>query len=42
MNKLNARSNTGEGGEDSDRFHETYDAFPCAVRPNRSLPDVSV
>ena len=42
MNKLNARSNTGEGGEDSDRFHEPTMAFPCAVRPNRSLPDVSV
>ena len=27
MNKLNARSNTGEGGEDSDRFHETYDGI---------------
>ena len=27
MNKLNTRSNTGEGGEDSDRFHETYDGI---------------
>ena len=25
MNKLGTRSNTGEGGEDSDRFHETFD-----------------
>ncbi len=25
MNALGARSNTGEGGEDSFRFHETYD-----------------
>ena len=25
MNKLGSRSNTGEGGEDSDRFHERYD-----------------
>ncbi len=27
MNKLGARSNTGEGGEDSDRFHETFDGI---------------
>ena len=27
MNKLNTRSNTGEGGEDSGRFHETYDGI---------------
>ena len=27
MNKLGGRSNTGEGGEDSDRFHETYDGI---------------
>ncbi len=25
MNKLGARSNTGEGGEDSERFHATFD-----------------
>ena len=27
MNKLGTRSNTGEGGEDSARFHETYDGI---------------
>lgn len=27
MNKLGTRSNTGEGGEDSVRFHETYDGI---------------
>lgn len=27
MNKLGARSNTGEGGEDSQRFHETYNGI---------------
>lgn len=27
MNKLGGRSNTGEGGEDSDRFHATYDGI---------------
>lgn len=27
MNKLGARSNTGEGGEDSQRFHEKYDGI---------------
>lgn len=27
MNKLGTRSNTGEGGEDSERFHETYDGI---------------
>ena len=27
MNKLGARSNTGEGGEDSIRFHETFDGI---------------
>ena len=42
MNKLNARSNTGEGGEDSTVSMKPTMAFPCAVRPNRSLPDVSV
>jgi len=25
MNKLGARSNTGEGGEDNERFHETFE-----------------
>ena len=28
MNELGARSNTGEGGEDSSRFHETYEGIP--------------
>ena len=27
MNKLGTRSNTGEGGEDSDRFHEMFDGI---------------
>ena len=27
MNKLGARSNTGEGGEDNERFSETYDGI---------------
>lgn len=27
MNKLGTRSNTGEGGEDSARFHDTYDGI---------------
>ncbi len=27
MNKIGARSNTGEGGEDSERFHATYDGI---------------
>lgn len=27
MNKLGARSNTGEGGEDNERFHSTYDGI---------------
>ncbi len=27
MNKLGARSNTGEGGEDSSRFHDTFDGI---------------
>ena len=28
MNKLGTRSNTGEGGESSARFHETYEGIP--------------
>ncbi|MCR5131181.1 MAG: glutamate synthase large subunit [Prevotella sp.] len=27
MNKLGGRSNTGEGGEDAERFHSTYDGI---------------
>ena len=27
MNKLGARSNTGEGGEDSERFHSEVDGI---------------
>ncbi len=27
MNKLGARSNTGEGGEDAERFHNTFDGI---------------
>ena len=32
MNKLGARSNTGEGGEDSARFHATYDGIPLSSK----------
>ena len=32
MNKLGSRSNTGEGGEDSDRFHETYDGVSLCCK----------
>ena len=32
MNKLGARSNTGEGGEDSDRFHETFDGISLSSK----------
>ena len=32
MNKLGARSNTGEGGEDSERFHSTIDGISLASK----------
>ena len=32
MNKLGARSNTGEGGEDSDRFHSTVDGISLSSK----------
>jgi glutamate synthase (NADPH/NADH) large chain len=32
MNKLGTRSNTGEGGEDSDRFHETFDGISLSSK----------
>ena len=32
MNELGARSNTGEGGEDSSRFHETYEGIPLCSK----------
>ena len=32
MNKLGARSNTGEGGEDSERFHETFDGISLSIK----------
>jgi len=32
MNKLGSRSNTGEGGEDSDRFHETFDGISLSSK----------
>ena len=32
MNELGTRSNTGEGGEDSDRFHESYDGIPLSSK----------
>ena len=35
MNKLGARSNTGEGGEDSERFHSPSTASRCRARQSR-------
>ena len=32
MNKLGARSNTGEGGEDSERFHSTIDSISLSSK----------
>ncbi len=32
MNKLGARSNTGEGGEDSERYHETFDGISLSSK----------
>jgi glutamate synthase (NADPH/NADH) large chain len=32
MNKLGARSNTGEGGEDSERFHSTFDGISLSSK----------
>lgn len=32
MNKLGARSNTGEGGEDSDRFYQTFDGISLSSK----------
>jgi glutamate synthase (NADPH/NADH) large chain len=32
MNKLGARSNTGEGGEDNERFHETVDGISLSSK----------
>nr|WP_302975754.1 glutamate synthase large subunit [Paraprevotella clara] len=32
MNELGARSNTGEGGEDSSRFHKTYEGIPLCSK----------
>ena len=32
MNKLGTRSNTGEGGEDSDRFHETFEGISLSSK----------
>ena len=32
MNKLGARSNTGEGGEDSERFHATHDGISLSSK----------
>ena len=32
MNKLGARSNTGEGGEDNDRFHSTFDGISLSSK----------
>ena len=32
MNKLGARSNTGEGGEDSERFHSTQDGISLSSK----------
>ena len=32
MNELGTRSNTGEGGEDNARFHETYEGIPLCSK----------
>lgn len=32
MNELSTRSNTGEGGEDNARFHETYEGIPLCSK----------
>lgn len=32
MNKLDARSNTGEGGEDNERFHEQFDGISLSSK----------
>lgn len=32
MNKLGARSNTGEGGEDNERFHSTFDGISLSSK----------
>ncbi len=32
MNKLGSRSNTGEGGEDSERFHEEFEGIPLCSK----------
>lgn len=32
MNKLGTRSNTGEGGEDSERFHSTFDGISLSSK----------
>ena len=39
MNKLGARSNTGEGGEDNARYHSEVDGV---IRPSRLHQDVLV
>lgn len=41
MNALGARSNTGEGGEDNERFHSTQDGISSPAKPSRWLRDVS-
>ena len=41
MNKLGARSNTGEGGEDSERFHTSFDGISlCAPLRHRAQDQV--
>ena len=35
MNKLGTRSNTGEGGEDSERFHATVDGISLSSKTNQ-------
>jgi glutamate synthase (NADPH/NADH) large chain len=32
MNKLGSRSNTGEGGEDNERYHKTVDGISLSVQ----------
>ncbi len=48
MNRLGSRSNTGEGGEDNERYHMDVEGVSLSsktirfpARPSRSLPDAS-
>ena len=41
MNKLGARSNTGEGGEDNERFHSKYDGISLSSKTKQIASAVS-